>query len=221
MGDPAPPPVAPGATPIEREFSEFRWFLPDAFVEAELASLRVTYMNRMAFIVFGYTPADLAAGLTGAQLLAPREITRALEMIRERAATSRASGEPYERTGTQDLNEQLLLRKDGTAFWAETSSSFGLDQAGVPTLLRTLIRDISARRPTQTGDETPDAIEERPSERGRHLVAVCPGCQRLGDASGAWLDLHTYAHEVARARAYEPCCPDCRRRARKTIAAHA
>jgi len=218
MGDPAPPPVAPGATPIEREFSEFRWFLPDALVEADLASFRVTYMNRMALILFGYTPEDFAAGLTGAQLLAPREITRALEMIRERAATSRASGEPYERTGTQDLEEQLLLRKDGTAFWAETSSAFGLDDAGVPTLLRTLIRDISVRRPAPTGDEAPVEIEDRPSEDGRHLVAVCPGCQRLGDANGAWLDLHSYAHEMTRARAYEPRCPDCRRRARKTIA---
>ena len=57
-----------------------------------------------------------------------------------------AGGRVYVRSGGQDLREFLMRRRDGTSFPAETQSSMVVDRAGHARGVRTLVRDISARK---------------------------------------------------------------------------
>lgn len=132
---------------LRREYNDFRYHLPDALLEIDLASFQVLYANRMAEILLGVTPKDVEEGLNGSALVAPGEFQHMLETMQGYIGESRANGTPYTRSGTQDLHEFTLRRRDGATFIAETQSSFVLDARGVPVRMLTLIRDASRRRP--------------------------------------------------------------------------
>lgn len=205
----------------ERKLEEFRWNLPDAFIEGDLQSFRVVYMNRMALILFGFNEDDLRAGISAAQVFAADEIPRVVQIVNGFTARSRASGEPYERTGTQDLYEQHFRRKDGSLFWGETQTSFVLDEQGVPHRLRTLVRDITERRTRAAEREQRIAhLENALAEASARATerAICPMCHRVEGPGGVWTDLQAHAVQVAKAMSFEPACPDCRRTARQQFA---
>lgn len=130
---------------LRREYNDFRYFLPDALIEIDLASLQVLYANRMAEIVLGITPADVEGGLNGSSLIAPEDVPRMLETLAGYINESRGANEPYTRTGKQEIHYATLRRPDGSTFPGETQSSFVLDAHGVPVRMLTLIRDITHR----------------------------------------------------------------------------
>jgi PAS domain S-box-containing protein len=175
-------------------------------------------MNRMAQILFGYDDADIEAGVSGLELFSSEELPRALALIQKYVSQSRAEGTPYERTGTQDLFEQELKRKDGTTFWAETQTSFVLDENGVPQGMRTLIRDITARRKAENERqriviELQDALKS--VRQLRSLLPVCSDCKRIRDDAGEWTDLETYVRQASGSDFADTVCTDCdSRRAR-------
>ncbi|MFI4942819.1 MAG: PAS domain-containing protein, partial [Burkholderiales bacterium] len=61
---------------LRHEFDELRLHLPDAYVEGDLATDRVTFMNRVACQVFGCTP-EQATGLHARDLFDDGEYERA------------------------------------------------------------------------------------------------------------------------------------------------
>lgn len=130
---------------LRREYNDFRYFLPDALVEIDLASLQVLYANRMAEIVLGITAADVQGGLNGSALVAPEDVPRMLDILSGYINESRSSNEPYTRTGKQEIHAVTMRRMDGSTFRGETQSSFVLDTQGVPVRMLSLIRDISHR----------------------------------------------------------------------------
>ncbi len=134
---------------LRAEFDQFRDHLPDALVEADIATSRLTYLNHMATTLFGYTPADVTAGLDGTALLTPDGAAMVLDEVARLTAESLATGKPYRRTGTQDLVEVTMVRKDGSMFPAEVQGSFVLDAAGMPRRVRFNIRDVSERHRAQ------------------------------------------------------------------------
>jgi diguanylate cyclase (GGDEF)-like protein/PAS domain S-box-containing protein len=132
---------------LRHEFDELRLYLPDAFVEGDLGTDRVTFMNRVACQVFGCTP-EQALTLHARDLFAEGEYERAraqMTAMLERGYAE-GGGEAYRRSGHQDLREFRMLRRDGTSFPAETQSSMILDLTGHATGVRTLVRDISERK---------------------------------------------------------------------------
>lgn len=130
---------------LRREYNDFRYYLPDALIEVDLASFQVLYANRMAEIILGVTPDDVADGLNGSALIAPGEMPRMLEVLQSYISESRASNSPYTRTGKQEIHYVTMRRRDGSTFAGETQSSFVLDGQGVPVRMLTLIRDMSHR----------------------------------------------------------------------------
>ena len=130
---------------LRAEFDQFRDHLPDALVEADIATTRLTYLNQMATLLFGYTPEDVAAGLEGTRLLGPEAAERVLREVELYTAESLRTGKPYERSKTQELVEVTMIRKDGSTFPAEVQGSFVLDEAGLPRRVRFNIRDVGAR----------------------------------------------------------------------------
>jgi diguanylate cyclase (GGDEF)-like protein/PAS domain S-box-containing protein len=102
-------------------------------------------MNRLACLVFRRSPEEVP-GLSARELFAEGEFERAQREMRETLARGHAQGGAYQRTGHQDLREFRMRRGDGTSFPAETQSSIILDQAGHARGVRTLVRDITARK---------------------------------------------------------------------------
>jgi PAS domain S-box-containing protein len=128
---------------LQIELQEFRDYLPDAFLEVDIIALRLIYMNRMAYILFGYSEADFRRGIPLPDLFADQEYQRAFRDMTAFAAESMQTQTAYQRTGRQDLLEYRLRRKEGTTFPAETQIAFVLDENQIPIALRTFIRDIS------------------------------------------------------------------------------
>lgn len=201
---------------VRAEFEDFRRHLPDALVEGDLTTQTVTFMNRMALILFGYSEADVAAGIPGGDLFAPAELKQAVALIQRYVAKSRETQTPYERSGLQELYEQELRRKDGATFWAETQTSFVLDERGVPQRMRTLIRDITARRKAEqerqrTLIELQDALTSL--RQLRSLLPICGTCRRIRDASGEWQEIADYVRANAGISFASTTCSDCSGRA--------
>jgi diguanylate cyclase (GGDEF)-like protein/PAS domain S-box-containing protein len=131
---------------LRSQLDDFLFHLPDALVESDLVAERVTYLNRMAQMLFGYSAEEVAKGIPGFVLFADDEVPRARAILASYVGRSLAGGAPYERTGRQDLYELRMRRKDGTSFVAETQSSFVIDEQGVPRRMRSIIRDVTARK---------------------------------------------------------------------------
>jgi diguanylate cyclase (GGDEF)-like protein/PAS domain S-box-containing protein len=131
-----------GPSPQVREVIDL---LPDAFVESDIRRERVVFMNRMAQMLFGYE-ADEAIGLSARELFPPGEFARLVEILGRYVGASLATGKAYERSGRHDLYEITMRRKDGSTFVAETQSSFVLDPGGIPMGLRSIVRDVTARK---------------------------------------------------------------------------
>ncbi len=198
---------------LRREYDQFRYHLPDALVEIDIATFQVVHFNHMAELLYGYSPADFAAGLSGSALLAPEEIARVIGIIQRYTGESRANRSPYERRGRQELYEVLMRRKDGSTFWAETQSSFMLDAARVPVRMASLIRDITGRKEAERERqrlliELQDAVSN--ARQLRSLLVVCEGCRRIHDGlHGEWTDLDLYVKLNAGVKFEDVICPDC------------
>jgi len=131
---------------LRKQFDEFIDQLPDALVESDVRGRRAIYMNRMARLLFGYGDDDLAEGIPGDALFAPGEVERAWPILGRYVDESLGGGPAYARTGRQELYEFRMRKKDGTIFVAETQSSFVLDEQGRPVRMRSIVRDVTARR---------------------------------------------------------------------------
>ncbi len=127
------------------EFEQFREYLPDALLEVELPSMRVTFMNSIAKSLLGYTVDDILAGVYGWQLLEPESLQRAIALADLSLDRQVRQGRPYERRPGQYLDRYTVIRKDGTPVAVEAQGAFIVDGRGVPAGARFLFRDISDR----------------------------------------------------------------------------
>jgi diguanylate cyclase (GGDEF)-like protein/PAS domain S-box-containing protein len=132
---------------VRQDLDNLRLEFPDALLEGDLATERVLFMNRLAGQIFRCAPEDVAT-LTARDIFAEGDYERARAETRARIEQGFAEGggTRYVRSQAQDLREFTMRRKDGTHFPAETHSTFVLDAAGRPHRIRTIVRDITARK---------------------------------------------------------------------------
>jgi diguanylate cyclase (GGDEF)-like protein/PAS domain S-box-containing protein len=131
---------------LKAQLRELLDHLPDAFVETEIAEQRVVYLNRMAQLLFGYDAEDVQAGLPGKALFAEDQFDEVQSALARYVGTSIQEGVRYVKSGRQELLEFRMRRKDGSTFTAETQSSFVLDVSGIPRRMRSIVRDVTARK---------------------------------------------------------------------------
>lgn len=132
---------------LRQELEDLRLAFPDAFLEGDLVSEQVLFMNRLACQVFRCSPEDVQS-MTARDIFADGDYERAQAETRERIQRGLAEGQGlrYVRSHAQDLREFNMRRRDGSIFPAETHSTFVLDALGRPIRIRTLVRDITARK---------------------------------------------------------------------------
>jgi diguanylate cyclase (GGDEF)-like protein/PAS domain S-box-containing protein len=131
---------------LKAQLRELLDHLPDAFVETDVASQKAVYLNRMAQLLFGYDPEDVANGLPGRLLFDESELEEVQRSLARYVAPSIEKGVRYVKSGRQELLEFRMRRKDGSTFAAETQSSFVLDADGIPRRMRSIVRDVTARK---------------------------------------------------------------------------
>lgn len=88
----------------EKKYKDLTELLPECVFESDI-NLRLTYLNRKAFELFGYTEEDFENGINGADMLAPESRDAALNNVKRIV-----SGEEL---GIQEYSGK---RKDGTTF---------------------------------------------------------------------------------------------------------
>ncbi len=132
---------------LRQELDDLRLAFPDAFLEGDLVTEQVLFMNRLACQVFRCAPEDVPS-LTAKDIFADGDYQRAQIETRERIQRGFAEGggTKYVRSHNQDLREFNMRRRDGSVFPAETHSTFAMDALGRPIRIRTLVRDITARK---------------------------------------------------------------------------
>ncbi len=132
---------------VRQELEDLRLQFPDALLEGDLVTERVLFMNRLACQVFGCAAEDVPS-LTARDLFAGSDYERARAATWERIEQGlrEGGGARYVRSTNQDLREFNMRRRDGTVFPAEIHSTFVLDASGRPSRIRTLVRDITARK---------------------------------------------------------------------------
>ncbi len=117
----------------ERKYKELADLLPETVVELDGRG-NITFANRNAFNMFGYTQEDFDKGLNALQMLIPEDRNRAKENIGRVM-----SGEDL------GVNEYTALRKDGSTFPIVLHSSSIIHENEVVGL-RVIIFDITERK---------------------------------------------------------------------------
>lgn len=121
----------------EERFRELADSLPETVFECDGAG-NLTYVNRTALEVFGYTRDEVESGFNVFQALAPEDRAKAREGMR-----ARLEGRPFEN------HEYAALRKNGTRFPAMIHSSPIIQDNGFVGL-RGLLIDVSERKMFET-----------------------------------------------------------------------
>ena len=117
----------------EKKYRDLADFLPQAVFELDDKN-EVTFANRLAFRMFGYSECDLQSGLDGLEMLVPED--------RERAASNAERVWNGEDVGGV---EYTALRKDGGSFPALIHTARILEE-GKPIGFRGVVIDLTERK---------------------------------------------------------------------------
>jgi PAS domain S-box-containing protein len=117
----------------EARFRDMCDFLPQVIYEADLAG-KLTYVNRRALDVYGYTSEEFAAGMSLFSALAPEDVPRARDAVRRILAGEVSQG-----------NEYIAVRKDGTRIPILVSSG-PMKRDGVVFGIRGVFTDMTEHK---------------------------------------------------------------------------
>jgi PAS domain S-box-containing protein len=135
---------------FQRPEHTFFEFLPGALIEVDLGQRLVVFMNRIALTLFKIEKSQLEKGLPLRDIfLNEEEYGRAVAVAEKFGLDSYQNRTAYTRFEKQDLYDFLMLRADGSAFYAECQGSFVLDKQSVPVAARIYIRDLTEHRLTE------------------------------------------------------------------------
>lgn len=161
----------------ERRFRELADLLPQVIYETDTAGT-VTYANRLAFKVFGYTEKDLGRGIPALTMIAPEDRERAglaLQQVMDK-------GTPLEKT-----REYRAIRRDGSTFPVSIFSSPVVREGaivGVRGIIVDITDRIKAEEQVRESEQNYRALFETATEgiliaQGDRLVLVNPALVRL------------------------------------------
>ncbi|MFO8085026.1 MAG: PAS domain S-box protein [Desulfobacterales bacterium] len=117
----------------EKHFRDLAEMLPEAVFEAD-TDMKLTFANRKAFSMFGYSKQDLRNGLNGFNMLIPEDRKRAQENVAKRFKNEELG-----------VKEYLGLKKDGSTFPILLHTNFIIHQETFVGF-RGIIVDITERK---------------------------------------------------------------------------
>ncbi len=145
----------------EIKYRELADFLPELLFELDLDG-NVTYVNRVAYSVYGYSPEDIIKPINFVEVVAPADRDRCMENFRSVLTGKWITGTEY-----------TLLRKDGTMLQVIIHGR-AIIHDGTITGARGIVIDISDRKKAE------DALKES-EEKFRRLFEDSGTAQFLFD----------------------------------------
>lgn len=161
---------------------------------------RITYVNPSFLRMFEYMDKKEVLGNNVADFFASKEIKSLADVAAIIDLTTCAT------------SEFAVVRKDGTRFYVEVSSSnVTNDQGNVVGAMASFV-DITQRKQTEMEKEDlihklQTALEKIKTLRG--LVPICASCKKIRDDQGFWHQLEVYIHNHSDAEFSHSLCPDC------------
>jgi PAS domain S-box-containing protein len=155
----------------EKRYRELADFMPEIIFESDTKG-NLTYVNRIAYTMSGYSPEDLEGGLKILDTVAPEDRDRCRSNIELILAGGRSSG-----------NEYTMLRRDGTTFPAMIHSR-GIKPEGTITGIRGIVVDISERKKSELALKR----SEEKFSRAFHNVLIPMAISRVSD--GVFIDVN-------------------------------
>ena len=126
-------------------------FLPGALIEIDFSRQVVTYMNRIAYSLFGSDPKAVILGIPLQQIFLNRnEIQKAREITESFALESVTNKTPYNRLEDQLVYDFWFKREDGSEFMGACQGAFILDDEQIPVGARLYIRDLTEPSPSSS-----------------------------------------------------------------------
>jgi PAS domain S-box-containing protein len=119
----------------EAKYRELAETLPQVVFELNMEGL-ITYVNNVAYELFGYGPEDLERGMSAPEVIAGEDRERVAGTI-YKMMTGQSRG---------DTGEYLAKRKDGSTFPAIVYTTLVTDQEGRPAWIRGILTDITDRK---------------------------------------------------------------------------
>ena len=161
---------------------------------------RITYVNPAFLRIFEYAEKSEVLGIHAADFFDSKEI-KSLADVRTIIDLSSGTTEEF-----------VVVRKDGTTFHVEVSSSSVTDSSGNIVGRMASFVDISRRK--QTEAEREDLVFELQRALAkiktlRGLVPICASCKKIRDDKGYWHQLEVYIHNHTDAEFSHSLCPDC------------
>jgi PAS domain S-box-containing protein len=144
--------------------------------------------------MFGFERAEEGLGRRVTDFLVPEDRARAMS----RVALLLQGGVP-------GPSEYRGLRKDGSTFDIEVNSALIRDEAGRPTRLVVVARDITSRKRTEAALQ--QAVAQLKTLHG--LLPICMHCKRIRDDRGHWSPVEVYVRERTDAEFSHALCPRC------------
>ncbi len=163
----------------ERKYRELTDALPQSVFEADEKG-RVTFANRAAFRVFGYTPEDLEKGIDIISTVAPHDRRRARRVVQRVLRGEVLAGAEYD--------EYDMRRKDGSTFPAIVYSVAIAEDRRLAGL-RGIVVDITDRKRVERALEESEAKYRGLFETALHGIFVTDERGRLVDVSPKACDL--------------------------------
>jgi PAS domain S-box-containing protein len=160
----------------ERRFRELASLLPVGVIEFDLGG-RITFANAATLTMTGYADADVATGLSVAQLVVPDDRPRVADRVR-----GLLTG------GTSHANEYTAQRQDGSTFTVAIFAS-AIERGGAAVGLRGIALDVSERARAEA------ALKDS-ERRYRELVELLPQTVFECDLDGRVVFLNRHGLEA-------------------------
>lgn len=161
---------------------------------------RITYVNPSFLRMFEYMDKEEVLGNNVADFFASKEIKSLADVAAIIDLTTCAT------------SEFAVVRKDGTRFYVEVSSSnVTNDQGNVVGAMASFV-DITRRKQTEMEREDlihklQTALDKIKTLRG--LVPICASCKKIRDDQGFWHQVEVYVRDHSEANFSHSICPTC------------
>ena len=124
----------------QAEVDEVLQLFPDALADADLATQRLTFVNRLFTILTGYTTADVVAGVPALRMFDLDSQMRIVAKVQSEVDIPERT--PYQPSGRQEFVPVRVRRSDGSWFAGEVHGSYVLGDDGRHASLRFVLRDM-------------------------------------------------------------------------------